>query len=239
MNRNRPADPPPLRPPPPHLPVGVRFGPTGIEMLHYFLRPKVHCLPINEERITDLNIYLFHPDHLPSKASTPSSLLLLLLPPPPLFLGGISGPASVLESKLPVNLEGPDGRYAYFFVRREPSEQRQRRRRTPHGYWKEVGLEEAVRDESSNVILGFKRNFVFFEGTNKKTLWEMDEYRLNLEIQGMRNTFDPRRNNYVICKVYTETSESSGDLSFASAEAQLIGSDESDSTLAGNKRRRN
>ncbi|CAL9170112.1 unnamed protein product [Musa hybrid cultivar] len=202
MNRNRPADPPPLRPPPPHLPVGVRFDPTGIEMLHYFLRPKVHCLPINEERITDLNIYLFHPDHLP------------------------------------INLEGPDRRYAYFFVRREPSEHRQRRRRTPHGYWNQVGLEEAVRDESSNVILGFKRNFVFFEGT-KKTLWEMDEYRLNLEIQGMRNTFDHRRNNYVICKVSTETSESSGDLSFASAEAQLIGSDESDSTLAGNKRRRN
>ncbi|CAL9167052.1 unnamed protein product [Musa hybrid cultivar] len=237
MNQNRPASPPPLRPPPPLLlPVGVRFEPTGNELVQYFLRLKVHCLPLNEERITDLNIYLFHPDHLPSKASTPSSLLLL--PPPPLFLGGISGPASVLESKLPVNLEHPERKYAYFFVRREPSEQRRRRRRTQHGYWNEVGLEKAVRDESSNVIMGFKRRFVFFEGTNK-TLWEMDEYRLNLEIPGMRNTIDPTRNNYVICKVSREISESSGDLSFASVEAQLTGSDISDSTSAANKRRRN
>lgn len=137
-----------------------------------------------------------------------------------------------------VNLEGPDGTYAHFFVRRDASEQRRRRRRTPYGYWNEVGVEEAVRDESSNVILGFKRNFVFFEGTNE-TLWEMDEYRLNQEIQGMRNTIDLRRNNYVICKVYRENSQSSSDLSFTSVEAQVIGSDESDSSTAANKRRRN
>ncbi|URE24209.1 No apical meristem (NAM) protein [Musa troglodytarum] len=234
-----PPPPPPAAPPPPPpspRPPGIRFDPTGNELVQYFLRHKVLGLPFNEEAITEMDIYRFHPDHLTSKSSTPSSLLLL--PPPPLFLGGISGPASVLESKLPVNLEGADGTFALFFMRRQTSEQRRRRRPTPRGYWNQVGLEKAVRDGSSSVIVGFKRKFVFYEGTNR-TRWRMDEYRLNQEIQGLRNTIDPRRNNYVICKVYKVSSQSSGDLSFSSVEAQLIGSDESNSSTVDNKRKRN
>ncbi|URE39653.1 nac domain [Musa troglodytarum] len=123
-------------------------------------------------------------------------------------------------------------------MRRASTEPTWRLRLTPDGYWNEVGVEEAVRDESSSVIVGFKRKFVFFEGTNE-TRWEMDEYRINQQIAWMRNTIDLRRNNYVICKVYMESLQSSGDLSFSSVEAQQIGSDESDSSTVANKRKRN
>ncbi|URE39654.1 nac domain [Musa troglodytarum] len=75
MNWNPPAAPPPPPPPPP-LPPGIRFDPTGNELVQHFLRHKVLGLPFNEEAITEMDIYQFHPDHLPSKASTPSSLLL-------------------------------------------------------------------------------------------------------------------------------------------------------------------
>ncbi|CAL9136292.1 unnamed protein product [Musa textilis] len=222
MNWNPPAAPPPPPPPPP-LPPGIRFDPTGNELVQHFLRHKVLGLPFNEEAITEMDIYQFHPDHLPSKASTPSSLLL----------------ETVLESRpLSIFLESPDGRYAHFFMRRASTEPTWRWRFTPGGYWNEVGVEEAVRDESSSVIVGFKRKFVFFEGTNE-TRWEMDEYRINQQIAWMRNTIDLRRNNYVICKVYMESLQSSGDLSFSSEEAQQIGSDETDSSTVANKRKRN
>ncbi|CAL9136298.1 unnamed protein product, partial [Musa textilis] len=196
-----PAAPPP--PPPSPRPPGIRFDPTGNELVQYFLRHKVLGLPFNEEAITEMDIYRCHPDHLT------------------------------------INLEGADGgTFALFFMRRQTSEQRRRRRPTPRGYWNQVGLEKAVRDGSSSVIVGFKRKFVFYEGTNR-TRWRMDEYRLNQEIQGLRNTIDPRRNNYVICKVSKVSSQSSGDLSFSSVEAQLIGSDESNSSTVDNKRKRN
>ncbi|RWV98161.1 hypothetical protein GW17_00039007 [Ensete ventricosum] len=211
MNRDPPAAPPPPPPPPPH-PPGIRLDPTDIELVQYFLRHKVLDLPFDEEKIMEMDIYSFHADDL-----TTFSFTLVVM--------------------RAVDFEGPDGKYALFFVRRDASQQRQRIRRTPHGYWSEVGVEEAIRDESSNVIVALKKYFVFFEGNNE-TRWEMDEYRLNQEIEGMRNTIDPGRNEYVVAKVFMRISRYSSDLSFSSEEAQLIDSDEADSSMADKRRRR-
>ncbi|CAL9111010.1 unnamed protein product [Musa textilis] len=98
-----------------------------------------------------------------------------------------------------------DGKWDYFFVRRDLSE---RSRRTPNGFWKEVGKVETINAAFLGGVIAFKRSFVFVEGTEADpgaiTRWEMAEYRLNRERHLLRNDDDPEMNNYVACRVYLE-----------------------------------
>ncbi|CAL9748313.1 unnamed protein product [Musa acuminata subsp. burmannicoides] len=107
--------------------------------------------------------------------------------------------------RLTINTRSSDGKWDYFFVRRDLSE---KSRRTPNGFWKEVGEVETINAEFLGGIIGFKRSFVFVEGTEDDpgaiTRWEMAEYRLNQERHLLRNDDNPERNNYVACRVYLE-----------------------------------
>lgn len=91
-----------------------------------------------------------------------------------------------------VNTRSSDGKWDYFFVRRDLSE---KSRRTPNGFWKEVGEVETINTVFLGGIIGFKRSFVFVEGTEDDpgaiTRWEMAEYRLNQERHLLRNDDNP------------------------------------------------
>ncbi|RWW31398.1 hypothetical protein GW17_00003970 [Ensete ventricosum] len=190
-------------------PVGFIFIPSDRDLVWNYLARKVLEEPILVERIfTETDIYRFDPDKL----------------------------NTVLERKLhgsflemDVRNRSSDGKWDYFFVRRDLSE---KHRRTPNGFWKEVGEVVPINAVFLGCIIGFKRSFVFVQGTEDdpgaSTRWEMEEYSLNQERHLLRNDDNPEMNNYVACRVYMEN-ESPSDCTVDSAyrrDAEEAGNDD-------------
>ncbi|KAK8698752.1 hypothetical protein V6N13_114859 [Hibiscus sabdariffa] len=105
-----------------------------------------------------------------------------------------------------------EGKQWYFYSRRTQN------RNTNNGYWKAMGMEEAVVNGTTGRRVGFKTFLVFYIGDGEtaeegvKTNWIMHEYRLSSD-SGSTTTTTSRRssksdyNKWVVCRVY-ETSSS-------------------------------
>ncbi|XP_054804230.1 NAC domain-containing protein 104-like [Prosopis cineraria] len=124
----------------------------------------------------------------------------------------------------PWDLEGKalgEGNQWYFYSRRTQN------RVTVNGYWKEMGMEDAVIAASSNKRVGMKKYFVFYEGQSPnsgiKTNWVMQEYRLSdssssSSSSSSKSSSSSRRKSqpkpgyrkWVICRVY-ERNDGDGD----------------------------
>ncbi|XP_028790529.1 NAC domain-containing protein 104-like [Neltuma alba] len=115
----------------------------------------------------------------------------------------------------PWDLQGKalgEGNQWYYYSRRTQN------RVTVNGYWKAMGMEEAVIAASSNKRVGMKKYFVFFEGEHPnsgiKTNWVMQEYRLSdsssssssrsPSSSSSRRKSQPKPDyrKWVICRVY-------------------------------------
>ncbi|URD93066.1 No apical meristem (NAM) protein [Musa troglodytarum] len=209
-------------------PTGFVFLPSDHDLVWYFLVPKVLGRRIpNEAAVTETDIYRFDPDNLTFTIAWMTNYAMILVE-----FDGVGSFTFVLDSKLhskrmcagicslvslnpnisfalvvshAVSNRNSDGKWDYFFVRRDLSE---RSRRTPNGFWKEVGKVETINAAFLGGVIAFKRSFVFVEGTEADpgaiTRWEMAEYRLNRERHLLRNDDDPEMNNYVACRVYLE-----------------------------------
>ncbi|KAI4296316.1 hypothetical protein L6164_036284 [Bauhinia variegata] len=98
-----------------------------------------------------------------------------------------------------------EGNQWYYYSRRTQN------RVTGNGYWKAMGIEEAVVTSSSNKRVGMKKYFTFYVGEASngiKTNWIMQEYRLpdcaSSSSRASKRKPQPKTDysKWVICRVY-------------------------------------
>lgn len=47
------------------LPLGYRFDPTDVELLEYYLIPRLKCKELPSDYVNDLEVYQYEPSQLP------------------------------------------------------------------------------------------------------------------------------------------------------------------------------
>lgn len=106
-----------------------------------------------------------------------------------------------------------EGNQWYFYSRRTQN------RSTSNGYWKPMGIDEAVFNSSSSRKVGMKKYLVFCIGeAGVKTNWVMQEYRLSDSSDSSSSRSSSKRrghskidySKWVVCRVYERNCDDSG-----------------------------
>ncbi|KAI4299055.1 hypothetical protein L6164_032552 [Bauhinia variegata] len=107
-----------------------------------------------------------------------------------------------------------EGNQWYYYSRRTQN------RVTGNGFWKAMGIEEAVVTSSSNKRVGMKKYYMFYMGEASngiKTNWIMEEYRLpdcaSSSSRSSKRKSQPKADysKWVICRVYERNGDGDDD----------------------------
>ncbi|KAK6155353.1 hypothetical protein DH2020_009601 [Rehmannia glutinosa] len=75
---------------------------------------------------------------------------------------------------------------------------------TDCGYWKASGKDRQIMAPSSNLVIGVKKSFVFYQGKKSKTQWIMDEFCLvgSINTPYLTQKLMMQVGEWVVCRVY-------------------------------------
>ncbi|CAA6660645.1 unnamed protein product [Spirodela intermedia] len=171
------------------LPPGLRFYPTEVELVTFYLRNKLaDRSPEIDRFIPAVDVYSFHPMELPREHLLRLFALLLL------------------TTATRKHIVGDPEQWFFFCPRQEREAQGGRPTRTTrYGYWKATGSPTQVIHEGRPV--GRRTTMVFYEGrpqSGRKTSWKMNEYTAYDETSAPGATQRVRR-EFCLCRLYKKT----------------------------------
>lgn len=151
-------------------PPGIRFHPSDVELISYYLGRRVKDLPLPPNVVTDIDLYSYDPWDLPSMFDfLPHHFNMYIL---------VDEWCCCEAGK---SVCGEDDEW-YFFTprnRKYPNGGRPNRA-AASGYWKATATDQPIFQASTKMI-GVKKGLVFYQGkppSGHRTDWIMTEYRL-------------------------------------------------------------
>ncbi|KAL0336493.1 UNVERIFIED_CONTAM: NAC domain-containing protein 67 [Sesamum calycinum] len=197
------------------FPLGFRFHPTDVELLLYYLFPKLKGEDIySSEVIMDfLDVYQHDPDQLPLGKFRQDFVLglnFIVVQEPDILCD-----FDAFDVVLRTSMEDPIDQFkharekeAYFFTLEEikNSQGEGPVRTTPTGYWE--AYREDVPIYHDKEIIGFKNKLLFYRGNHPngtQTDWKMTEYVCNPS--SIVSTSTTTVESYVVCKVRQKMKE--------------------------------
>ncbi|KAH6757735.1 hypothetical protein C2S51_038663 [Perilla frutescens var. frutescens] len=184
-------------------PPGIRFQPSDVELVSYYLDRKVKDLPLPPDVITDIDLYTCDPWDLPSELIISQHLLILIivaradayisiyvveLKQGKLFSEKMSGTSSPRENRKYPNGGRPN-------------------RTAASGYWKATATDQPIFQpcsRSTSTKIGLKKSLVFYKGkppNGHRTNWIMTEYRLPHTSRPSTSTGSMRLDDWVLCRI--------------------------------------